>query len=263
MSLLTRSFVARSRPMPTRRQYKNAPIIETVIEIAVDPHPAISIADLERLGASEKSRYPTPVSLMHGNINLHVNATGSVPQLASIASQSQLGFAFRAPSNVSLFQVRRGAFSYHKLHPYSSWEDCRREARRLWEIYRSGLKPNRITRLGVRYVNRLDLPPVADLGDYLLTAPEIAPGISQEMSSFMMQLHIPQPDIGAMLTLREGLVEPSRPGVASVLLDIDVFRQVSLAPSTPELWDILERLHTRENETFERCITDRTRHLID
>ena len=78
-----------------------------------------------------------------------------------------------------------------------------------------------------------------------------------------MQLTIAQPDIaGAVCVMRQGLLAPSRPDVASILLDIDVYQAVDLLGSTHELWRLFEILHARENEIFEGSITDRTRDII-
>jgi len=45
-------------------------------------------------------------------------------------------------------------------------------------------------------------------------------------------------------------------------LDIDLGREIEL-PDTEVAWDVLEQLHTRTNQVFEACITDRTRELIN
>ena len=59
-------------------------------------------------------------------------------------------------------------------------------------------RPNRLKRLALRYINRIEIPlPIRDFKDYLLTIPEIAPGLPQALSNFIMRLVIPNPEMEA------------------------------------------------------------------
>ncbi len=65
-----------------------------------------------------------------------------------------------------------------------------------------------------------------------------------------------------MLILNEAMVPPPRPDVASVVLDIDVFKPGLKLESDDEVWDVLETLRLRKNLIFEGCITNSMRELI-
>ena len=150
-----------------------------------------------------------------------------------------------------------------RLAPYESWEAFRNEARRLWEVYRQTVKPVRIERVALRYVNRLDLPgPRAELKDYLQTSPEIAAGLPQGLDGFFMQLQIPVEDLNSRLFLNLTTCEPPKPGIVAVVLDIDLFRTENLPQEEEALWQLLESMRARKNEFFEACINDRTRELF-
>ena len=245
---------------PTRRHYSRSPVLEAVIEIRVELPDDVREETLRAARAGDEARYPDVVPVMQGAVNINLDATGSTPPTTSATAQ-RAGYLFRGPAE--LFQATRDGFSYHKLAPYSEWESCRDEARRLWAKYRHVARPRRLTRLGLRYVNRLDLPTPAELKDYLLTFPEIAPGPPQFLSGYMMQLSIPQPDLpGAVLVMRQGLVGAPAPGVASLLLDIDLAYVLNLSGDSDEFWHVFEELHNRQIATFESCITDKTRELI-
>ena len=169
--------------------------------------------------------------------------------------------------NFAFWQVRPGGFTFSRLAPYQSWEPFRDEARRLWEITRTVVKPGTYTRVALRYVNRLELPlPFSDFKEYLLTVPEVAPTLPQALSTFFMQLQIPQVDIQAMLILNQQLLpqvlQGTQPVVAPVLLDIDLFKEIDLPQNEEGMWNLLETLHFKKNATFEGCITDKTRALI-
>lgn len=173
-----------------------------------------------------------------------------------------IGQQFRDPSANEVCQVRLDGFSYHKLAPYSFWEDwSARALDELWPRYRSVAAPVRVTRLTVRYVNRIEIPAESELKDFLLTAPDIAPGIPQLISGYAMQVAVPYDETTAMV-IREAMVEPPRPDIVAVLLDLAISRDVQLSPDSHDVRVELEELHLLEIEAFERCITNRTREII-
>ena len=77
-----------------------------------------------------------------------------------------------------------------------------------------------------------------------------------------MQVQIPQEDLGTTAILNEAMVPPSGPNVASVVLDIDVFRHGLKLESDDDVWSTMEVLRLRKNLIFEGCITNNTRELI-
>jgi uncharacterized protein (TIGR04255 family) len=115
----------------------------------------------------------------------------------------------------------------------------------------------------VRYINRLDLPlPLEDFKDYLRTVPEVSSDLPQGLSGLLMQLAIPQEDIGALLLLNEALLPSPDPDTVSILLDIDLFRELETSIDEEELWRTLDQFRVRKNYVFEACITERTKELI-
>jgi uncharacterized protein (TIGR04255 family) len=124
-------------------------------------------------------------------------------------------------------------------------------------------QPEVVTRIGVRYINRLDLPlQNLDFKHYLRTVPEVSPDLPQALSGYFMQLQIPQEDLKATLFINQTLVPPPGPNLVSVLLDLDFFRAVEVPQEEAAIWDYLEKLKVRKNVVFEACITDQTRELI-
>ena len=77
-----------------------------------------------------------------------------------------------------------------------------------------------------------------------------------------MQLTIPHPDIECVALLNQALIEPRQPGLASIILDIDLFRQENVPQDEKEMWDFFEVLHDRKNDVFEACLTDKARELF-
>lgn len=243
--------------------YEKAPITEALIDIQFkgpENAPA-ELAELQgRAGESYAEKKPIFIAA--------VLFDGTQPDVApGITSQgsTQRGWAFVAADKLQIWQARVDGFSLSRLAPYQSWPPFRDEARRLWELCKPVFRPEQITRIAVRYINRLELPlPLRDFKDYLQTVPEVSPKLPQGLASYFMQLQIPQEDVKSLLVLNQQLVPnlTPEPKTASVILDIDLFRVQELPQDEDGLWNCFEQLHEKKNEVFEGCITDLTRELI-
>lgn len=244
--------------METRQRYRRAPIIEALIDFRVQlPEPV----ELDTLMGVDID-YPT-----REDINVLQSQISFGSAVGASASQTQVGYRFISRDKRQIIQMSLQNFTFSRLEPYDCWETFRDEAQRLWEIYSSAVQPQMITRIAVRYINRLNIPfaPLLplDLKDYLRTVPEVSPDLTQGLSNYFMQLQIPQEDIASLLILNQALVPPPNSEVVSILLDIDLFREVNLADNDDQAWGILELLCVRKDKVFEACITDRMRELID
>lgn len=242
--------------MAERQFYPNAPVTEAVLEIRVTPAGPIDPMALNDLLLADEYPNKSEIRSVEGTFALG-------PEIATTARQSPAGYLYRSPDDLRVLIARVDLFAASRLAPYRRWEDLRDEAKRLWPKYRDIVQPSAYPRLGLRYVNKLDLPlPMDDLSDYLATAPVIAAGLPQGMIGYLMQLQIPNVENGILLTLRQAMLPIERDAVAPILLDIDV----SIAPDGPlgddDLWTQIEGLHAEANRAFESCITERTKELI-
>jgi uncharacterized protein (TIGR04255 family) len=68
------------------------------------------------------------------------------------------GFRFERADARRVMQTKLDGFSYSALAPYDEWEGFRPEAKHLWKLYRDICHPIRVTRVAVRYINRIDIP---------------------------------------------------------------------------------------------------------
>jgi len=240
------------------KHYARAPLTEALIDIRVELPSEVGLPNLLTLQTGQENTYPNRQECLiaHGEMSV-----GS--EVRASARQTSNGYRFSSQDNRQIFQARRDGFAFNRLAPYETWESFRDEARRLWTLYRSIANPKNITRIGVRYINRLDLPlPITDFKDYLRTVPEISSSMSQGLSSYFMQLQLPQRDLNAMLVLNQALIPPPTSKLVSVILDIDLYSDSDLPSDEQGLWERFEVFRTRKNKVFEACITDRVRRMI-
>ncbi len=241
-----------------RAPYTKAPITEALIDIRVALPDGTTVADLARVNIGEEMGYP------HRRNRFAVEGQIAIgEQVGTAARQTHIGYDFVSDDERQIAQVRSDGFTFSRLAPYDRWETFRAEANRLWKLYRDVANPINVTRVAVRYINRLDLPvPMDDFKDYLRTVPEVSPDLPQELNGLLMQLAIPQEDIGALVLLNEALIPPPNADTASILLDISLSRELETSVDEEELWNLLDQFRERKNKVFEACITERTRDLI-
>src|SRR5438105_10501945 len=167
------------------KRYLRAPILEAVLDIRVALQDDVSLETLARVGAEVGNSYPTRKDRLQFESELTMSA-----EVASASTRrSQSGYIFFSIDERQSFQARKDGFTFSRLAPYTGWEAFSSEARKLWEHYRLLVPVNTITRLGVRYINRLDLPlPLGDFKEYLRTVPEVSPDLPQGLRGYFMQL---------------------------------------------------------------------------
>jgi uncharacterized protein (TIGR04255 family) len=244
------------------RHYPKAPITEAVIDVRVELPSDVS---LETLGGvqdeAERVAYPASevVRLNEFQFGPGLNAT----------MVREIGLRFRSADGKLIHQARIDGFTVSRLAPYENWESFRAESRRLWNIYRTTVRPVRVTRIAVRYLNRIEIPlPLTDFGEYLRTVPQVSSDLPQGLAGYFMQLRLPLEDAKATAVINEAIIEDDvmaqkRDDVLPILLDIDIFRTVEIPSEDDALWDVMDQLRRAKNQTFEASITDKTRELFE
>jgi uncharacterized protein (TIGR04255 family) len=88
------------------------------------------------------------------------------------------GLRCESADHLHIAQFNRDGFVFSRLRPYDHWEQFQGEAMRLWRIYQDLSSPSGIQRLGLRFINRIELPvdgPPPD--DYLRMPSEVLAGM--------------------------------------------------------------------------------------
>ena len=166
--------------------------------------------------------------------------------------------------------VRRAAFAYVALAPYPGWSEFRRQARDKWDTVKAITGVKQIARLGLRYINRLDVPPTTlangmqgvKIQTYLRMYPEAPEDNLPAFSRFFMQGEIPLANSTSVALVNVSSGASLVPDRLSFALDIDVSRSVSLPQHDGKLWAMLDDMRAEKNLIFEACITDAARALF-
>lgn len=162
--------------------FPNAPILEAVLDIFVKLPDSITIDNLEAFYEPVKANFPIKLPRVSQALNFNIS-----PQ--SIDLTQSLGktdwYLFRSTDYSKIVQSRIDGFSFNKLKPYENWSTFKAQAKELWDRYFEIVKPYEITRIALRYINRIEIPlPIDDLDEYILTNPKLADKLPQALESF-------------------------------------------------------------------------------
>jgi len=96
-----------------------------------------------------------------------------------------------------------------------------------------------------------------DLDEYLPAAPRIPPALPQAVGGFFSRVLLPLPEDNLKAIITQTLEETSAP-IPSVILDIDVFQQITLHPSDPSWEKTFEKIRDWKNRIFFEYVNDKT-----
>ena len=242
-----------------------APIVEGLIDIHVKQRPELSLDDLAPFTEALRSSYPDVKDLREIHAQFVVSDDPkALPSNSGPKEIPRVGHRFERPSPHFVVHARRSELLVSKLRPYDSWETLAAEARATWTTYRDILKPEAITRVATRFVNRLELPLKGlDFDEYLSAPPLIPKGLPQVFDNFMTRIIVPDANSGSRIAISQVLEGPNpQSDTISVLIDIDVFKEVDIDVASEELWQLLARMRDIKNRAFFDSVTQRALELF-
>jgi uncharacterized protein (TIGR04255 family) len=237
--------------------YENAPIMEAVLDIRVEPWSGLSADALAEIPAG--AAYSTV-----DDIHMSVSQIQIGPRPSTTMSSHHSGFSYKSADLKYVFQAQVAGFTLSRLAPYENWDQFSTEAKRLWGAYKSIAKPEKATRIALRYINRVDIPlPLIDFSEYLRTLPEISSDLPQGLSGYFMQLAIPLDGLtNGLVIINETMVPPPSPDFTSILLDIDVSVSDSVSTDSDLIWETFEKVRHKKNLVFNACLTEKAKEMF-
>ena len=236
-----------------------APITEAVLDIRVKVREDVQLDHFNALYEKVSGQYPDKKERHKWEGKLEFKK-GASP--LSTAAEAIDGYMYYSADQTQILQARMDGFTFSRLKPYETWEGFRDEAYKLWQLYKDIVSPE-ITRVALRYINKLEIPlPMSDFSDYLTSAPVVPDGLPQGVSSYLTRLVIHEPEIDASAIITQALEQIVNPKILPLILDIDVFRQKSEGIKEDDAWSILEQLRHFKNEIFFKSITKKSEELF-
>ena len=197
-------------------------------------------------------------------IELQLNFSGSEtkPPVQRVS-----GFKFTSPNADQVITIDRQNYSLEALPPYPGWEHFLLAFSTHLGTWRKTIGRRPIFRIGVRYINRFDIPctqgELIRLPDYMTfttTEPDI---LDEPVRGLVMQVNSGISSDQLQVNLSTAIVISPLVEHVGVSLDIDLYREgVDVPQGDADIGEFLSLVRRRRTEIFEKCITDRMRQLI-
>lgn len=234
----------------------NAPIVEAVIEFQFGISDNVTFDMLQSVADVLKEDFPIQEEKKSSIYKTVIKSSGPETE---VYDQGLVGISAKSADNQKIVQLFRDRFSFSHLPPYKDWELLEKNAIDIWKVFLDKTNIGDINRVGVRYINKIELElPIDDFNNYVIGAPVIPEGLPQYLGAFDVRMLIPNKEIEA-----DAVVNMSMNGldkeknVVPIILDVDVSKVSKIKSDEESLHKILVGLRDYKNEIFFRNITDR------
>jgi uncharacterized protein (TIGR04255 family) len=233
-----------------------APIVEAVVDWRVKLSTAFDVARLKAVGNSFGTEYQFADEEKQFQFGIK-QQPGAEAELTSKQLGTR-GYRLRSEDGLQIAILSADGFSFSRLRPYTRWETVFSEARRLWEIYRSVCEPEEISRIAVRYINRITFPlPVKDFAEYLTAPPALPPGAPPVLTALLSKAVLHDPPTGISTNITQ-VVEPPEDGMLPFILDIDAYIVKNMNPDALDIASRFAALREMKNRVFFATLTRTT-----
>lgn len=236
-----------------------APVVEAVIDIRAQ---ASGPFEEEPVRATLEPLLPG-FSFLDSQREFHHEvkfAEGNPPEQC-IRDLGWKGVRFQSEDRKKIVQFNRDGFVSSRLEPYADWTSFAAEALALWQVFLEIAKPVEINRVGLRYINRIELPlEELRLSDYIEPAPKPPRSLNLPYLGFMHHETFAVPEYPYAVNVIRTIQPPQGPSGkgAGLILDIDVFTTSGLDLTTEQLVHVLDEMRWLKNKVFFGTVTEKT-----
>lgn len=250
--------------MAKERHLNNAPIAEAIIDFRVKLSSDFKIQKFESLKEELRDRYPKSEEshAFAGGIEIKKGKLSST----TVKDMGLKGYFFKSADEKQIAQFKNDGFTFNRLKPYTRWEEIIKEAKSLWGIYVDKASPELVTRIAVRYINRLEIPFKTDDFSYYLAAPPSSPPdlpSNIEVEGFFNRIVIRDLKQDIKSNIIQALEKGVDPKFRVIILDIDVYKIHDYNIDDKEIWETFEKLRDMKNHIFFNSLTDETVRLFE
>ena len=162
-----------------------SPLIEAVIDWQAHANKPLDTQTLKEELSRQLPEYPTiHVHYEHG-IGIPLETSGQPDISGEVIHQKEWkGFRLQNESKTRVVHFTKTGVAISSIGGYESWDTFYPEALNLWSIFQELAEPTSINRLGVRYINKVQLEERQDVSTYLNIVPQNSFGLPLERNSF-------------------------------------------------------------------------------
>jgi uncharacterized protein (TIGR04255 family) len=237
----------------------NAPIVEAVIDIRCRAEVALEETTLKTQLAEKLVDYQYLDAVHDFKVEQQVHLREELPEEPIIRRLGWKGIRFIASDDKKhIAHFNRDGFRFSRLEPYLSWDNLFEEGMRLWSIYVDIAQPSEIHRIGLRYINRIQLPPnELHFEKYLQPTVQPPMGLDLPFQGFLHQDTLAVPGYLYAINIIRTIQPPVSPTAQGMglILDIDAFTTQGFALDPSLMEKRMLELRWLKNKVFFGSVT--------
>jgi uncharacterized protein (TIGR04255 family) len=173
------------------------------------------------------------------------------------------GYSFRSEDGLQVVRVTRRGLSFHRLKPYLDWGHFESAVQFVWREFVSYFGPEYVSRLRVRYLNRIEVPhSFARLEEFLRLYPSVPDPIDTGLSGYLMRLVLQDESVPAVAHITHAVEADLALPYIPMIFDIDVRREGELSTAGPTLWEAIHAMREYKDRLFFESITEDMKELF-
>jgi uncharacterized protein (TIGR04255 family) len=184
------------------------------------------------------------------------------PGTSKIQQQVKAGVGkmqFLREDEAALVQIGPDLLSVNQLQPYPEWPAFKSMVLGQIGVYCDIVRPESFSRVGLRYINRVQLPPQQiNLEEYFRVTPPLPAGAPSNFRSFLIQVEVRYESPSSCLRYVLGTGQLADEAQLAILLDLDMFGEEGDAPTITGIAEWLDIAHDRIETAFDESFTDKT-----
>lgn len=222
----------------------NAPIVEAVIHWRTDGTSEFDEAALSEDLAARLPDYP------HRKPQHEFRFEAKVGQQGNSTNTHRRWRGIRVESGDGRYvaQFLGADLVCSRLRPYNNWDAFSSEAIKIWGVFKDLAHPTQIQRIGVRYINQIDILGAGTLGRLLRSVPKPLPKLTYPISRFMYQSVQSIPGtIYEVELIRTIAPKHNEKSEAALIVDIDVYTTESFLVDDQRMHTVLAEMRHIKN----------------
>lgn len=241
--------------------YKRPPILEAIIDVQFKTE--LSDATLSKLAKKLKQKYPVEQNAFK-DVGVLVEIHDGGARAHALNDKVTKGKRLESNDSEWVIILYPKQFSFIRLAPYADWDEFFNEFNEFWTIFKKEQSSKTLSRLAVRYVNRIDIPTdkgveAINIADYLHVGVHTPEGLIVDGYEASFKIKV---DDKSSAIIRTATHTKEIPNTAALLLDIDLFIHDELPQKDDDIFGSLNWLRQEKNKLFEMFISDKARELF-
>ena len=233
-----------------------APIVEAVIQVHARPESSWTEKEIVECLKPKLPEYTTAFSRSQVQHELKLGANRP-PQMTE-QNLGWHGLLCQSQDGRQSVQFSRDGFIFSRLNPYQKWEQFFGETMRLWKLYLEMARPKDVQRIGLRFLNKIPLPPKdVNFEHYIQPYPEPPFNLELPFLSFFHHDTLAVPGYPYAINIIRTIQPAQNPQAEGLglIVDIDAFTTQPFEIKDGMLEERLAELRWLKNKTFFGSIT--------